>query len=137
MQYGWPSSERRSGLGPLEVQGMATYRMKKESRAASADGVVVRSHAFRHKPVADLAFWSEAVRTHLLGQGYVLQRETDLTGAHWLEWAVPSRTEDLTYVTVIYPMGRRIEVIEAAGTAERVEQHRDAILQAVQQAVAE
>ncbi len=129
------TTSRHPSLGPLDVDGMASYRLKREFRATSPDGVVVRIRAFKHKPKADVAFWAEAVQTHLLGEGYILQRDVPLDGARWLEWAVPSSTEELTYTTVVRPSGRRIELVEIAGTAERVEARRGAILTALKVAL--
>jgi hypothetical protein len=137
LRYPYATTARRPGLGALEVDGMATYRRKKEFRATSPDGVVVRTRAFKHKPRADLSFWSEAVQTHLVGQGYILQRDEALGEARWLEWAVPSSTEELTYVTAIRPNGRKLELVEVAGTAERVEGRRDAVLVGLKQVLGE
>ncbi len=128
LQSNHATTARKPRIGLLDVDGMASYRMKREFRATSPDGVVVRTRAFKHKPRADLAFWAEAVQTHLLGQGYILQRSEDIGDMTWLEWAVPSSTEELTYVTAVRPNGGRIELVEVAGTAERVETHRDAVV---------
>jgi len=127
----WHRGDKRTGLDPVAIDGFANYRMKRESRATSPDGVVVRTRAVRHKPKAELDYWSESIQTHLLAQGYVLLAEEELSGARWLEWGIPVGQEDHTYVVVVKPDGGRIELVEAAGPSEAFMSRRDAVLAGV------
>jgi len=127
----WHRGDKRTGLAPLAVEGFANYRLKRESRATSPDGVVVRTRAVKHKPKAELGYWSEAVQTHLLAHGYVLLAEEDLGDAVWLEWAIPVGQEDHTYVVVVQPSGGRVELVEAAGPSEAFMGRREAVLTGV------
>lgn len=130
------TTARRPSVGRPTIDGFAVYREKKEFRAASPEGVVVRTRAVKHKPRADVAFWTEAVQSHLVAHGYRLVRDEEVSGARWLEWVVPVGEEDHTYVTVLRPAGGRIDVVEAAGIAETWEARRDAVRAGVAAALA-
>jgi len=136
LRRSWHRGDKRTGLPRLEVEGFANYKLKRESRATSPDGVVVRSRAVKHKPRAELAYWTEAVQTHLMAHGYVLLADEELPGARWLEWAIPVGQEDHTYVVTVKPDGRRLELVEAAGPSEAFMARRDAVLAGVEAAVA-
>jgi len=125
------TTAKRPGVGRPAVAGFAAYRLKKEYRASSPDGVVLRTRAFKHKPKADLEFWTEAVQTHLVGKGYTLVRDEAVAGGRWLEWGVPVGEEDHAYVTWIRPDGGRVDLVEVAGVAERFEARRDALVAAI------
>lgn len=128
---GRKGDDKRSGLPELTVDGFATYRYRKEQRAASPDGVVLRTRAVKHKPKAELAYWTEAVQTHLLEQGYVPLADEALPGARWLEWGVPVGEVDHTYVVVVKPSGSRLELVEVAGPSEAVMGRRQELLESV------
>ena len=123
-----PTTAKRPKVGRPDIEGFATYRLKKEFRASSPDGVVVRTRAVKHKPRADIAFWAEAVQTHMLSHGYTLVRDEAVPGGRWLEWGIPVGEEDHTYVTLIRPRGRKLDIVEVAGVSEAFEARRDAIV---------
>jgi hypothetical protein len=127
--------DKRTGLPPVQVEGFAPYKGRKEHRAASPDGVLLRTRAVKHKPRAELSYWTEAVQTHLSTQGYTLLADEELPGARWLEWGLPVGEVDHTYVVVVKPDGRRIQLVEIEGPSEEVVARREALLAGVRSAL--
>jgi len=127
--------DKRTGLPPLDVEGFAPYKGKKEFRAASPDGVLLRTRAVKHKPKAELSYWTEAVQTHLVAQGYTLLADEELPGARWLEWVLPVGEVDHTYVVVVKPDGNRLQLVELVGPSEAIMGRRDALRAAIEAAV--
>ncbi len=127
----------RRGAGPSGVlpAGFAPYRSKHAWRAASPDGVVYRERSERHKPKADLTFWREALKNRMLSAGYQLVDEGELTrgatpGA-WIELTAPVGPVDYRYIVAIFPEGRRLRIIEAAGDTVPYTARREALLAAI------
>ena len=126
----------RPGASAPPPDGFSAYRRpRRDARAISPDEVIYRVRAARHRPRADLAFWSEAMKNRQLEAGYHLLRETALDTGRLqgtvLELTAPLGEEDYTYLVGVFPSGRRLIIVEAAGPIAAFEDRREAILAAV------
>ena len=114
-------------------KGFAALEGGRVYRAVSPEGVRLQVRSVRNEPRQEIAFWAEALRTHLASQGYRPAGEPQRFRAgkrdgRLFEWSMPYGTETWTYVTGVMVAGRRIVVVEAAGERELFKKHRDAVL---------
>lgn len=93
-------------------------------RMITADGVMLKVREVENYPLADLAFWVDAMRRHLEQQGYALQGEPRLfdtkagrKGAR-LVFVVPRGQEDWVLGETVFVVGERIVLVETAGPYE-------------------
>jgi hypothetical protein len=94
-------------------------------RMITADGVMLKVRKVENYPEAPLAFWVEAMKRHLVEQGYAAQGEPrsfetrkGLRGARLL-FLVPRSTEDWVLGETIFVVGKRIVLVESAGPYPR------------------
>jgi hypothetical protein len=117
--------------------GFAPYKAKKAFRAVSPDGVVFRVRAAEHEPEADLSFWKEAMGKRMVEAGYQVLAESEIsasgTAGTLLELTAPYGTDDYSYLLAIFPAGKEIVIVEAAGEVATFAARRDAIIQAIGQ----
>jgi hypothetical protein len=117
-------------------EGFAPYKAKEAFRAVSPDGVVFRVRAAEHEPEADLPFWKEAMHKRMEDAGYQVQAEADITASGtpgtMLELTAPYGTDDYSYLLAIFPAGKRIVIVEAAGEVADFAARRDAIVAAIE-----
>ena len=115
--------------------GFAPYESKKLYRAVSPDGVVFRVRAAEHEPEADLAFWKEAMHERMEAAGYNFLSEAEVqasgTQGTLLELTAPYGTDDYTYLLAVFPAGKELVIVEAAGEISRFAARREAVLAAV------
>lgn len=115
----------------------SAWKKRGRYRAASSDNVMVRIRTVKDKAEADLEFWREAVRTRMDGAGYRVISESDLLAdgdpGAVIELAAPLGTEDWSYLIAMFPSGRRIVLVEAAGEVSDFAARRDAIVEAIEQ----
>jgi len=135
-QYDHRGEGPRAGLTPTAPEGFSAYRKGREYRAVSPDEVVYRVRAAKHEPEAELAFWREAVRVRMAEAGYtVLREQTIATSAGregaLIELAAPFGQTDFSYLIAVFPAGRKIILVEAAGEVERFEARREAMEAAI------
>ncbi len=116
-------------------EGFAPYKAKKAYRAVAPDGVVFRVRTAKHEPEADLAFWKEAMTKRMAEAGYNHHAESDIsasgTPGTLLELTAPYGTDDYSYMLAIFPAGKKLVIVEAAGEVATLEARRDAILEAI------
>ena len=116
--------------------GFVRYEESKDFRFITADGVRLQGRRVENKPVANLAFWQDALKEHLEKRGYTFQTadcfqtKLGLDGCT-LEFAVPSGAEDWTQSETIFVQGDDVLLIEAAGPYERYAPRRAGITQAL------
>jgi len=117
-------------------EGFSAWKRRGRYRAASPDNVMFRIRSVKHKPKADLEFWREAVRNRMRDAGYRLIDEADVTASGtegaMLELAAPIGSEDWSYLVAMFPRGRRIVLVEAAGEVSAFAERREAIVDAVE-----
>ncbi|MBN1335476.1 MAG: DUF4349 domain-containing protein [Deltaproteobacteria bacterium] len=128
-------STRARRVRPEAPDGFARYPKDKAFRAASPDDVLFRVRTERHEPDADLAFWKEALLKRMTDAGYRKLEEKDVvagsTPGYLLQLTAPLGVDDALYVVAVFPVGRRLVVVEAAGEVSRVRARMDAILAAI------
>lgn len=88
------------------------------------DGVRLKAREVKNEPKADLAFWTDALKRHLIAKGYAAKAERCFdtqAGKHGctLEWLVPRGNEDWVFATTLFVTGDRVTVVEAAGPFAR------------------
>lgn len=104
------ASYGKAGTGPL--------------RAVSPEGVLFSVRARKNEPKADLAFWREAMKTHMSQSGYRIVEDTSCAmggaPAGLLKLAAPVGDRDFLYWVAfsLSPDGEEILVAEAAGEAK-------------------
>lgn len=115
--------------------GFAPGRHHAHTFAVSPDDIVFRVRTAKNKPVADLAFCKEAMRTRMKDAGYHVVGESDIAAGALpgalIELSAPDGQQDDTYLIAIFVDGKRILVAEAAGEAGRFQARREAILAAI------
>jgi hypothetical protein len=116
-------------------EGFAAFRLKRGFAAVSPDDVVYRVRTTRNRPKADLAYWTEALRTRLVEAGYRLVGEGAMPSAggegRYLELVAPDGERDARWLVVLFVDDRTITVIESAGEAARFAARRDAVVKAI------
>lgn len=129
---GGSRGEKLSGVTVPVPDGFARYDNKSRPwRAVSPDGVLMQVRAEEHKPEATLDFWQEALRKRMADAGYTFVAERELTAGgvkgYLLELAAPMGTEDCSYWVAVFPDGKRLVVVEAAGEAGLFQARAEAI----------
>jgi len=129
---GWT---RARGVRADVPVGFARYPKGKAFRAASPDDVLFRVRTERHRPDATLAFWKEALRKRMTDAGYRFLSERDVkagtTPGYLLELTAPLGVDDALYLVAVFPAGRRLVVVEAAGEVSEAKARLDVILAAI------
>ena len=115
--------------------GFAPYKAKKAFRAVSPDGVVFRVRSAEHEPEADLAFWKEAMSKRMVEAGYQVLAEGEIqagsTPGTMLELTAPYGTDDYSYLLAVFPAGKELVIVEAAGEVATFAARKDAIVTAI------
>ena len=115
--------------------GFAPYKAKKAYRAVSPDGVVFRVRAAEHEPEADLEFWKEAMQKRMVEAGYNVQTQAEVSAGAvpgtLLELTAPYGTDDYSYLLAVFPVGKELVIVEAAGEVATFGERREAIMEAI------
>lgn len=112
--------------GFAEIDGRGAYR------AVSPEGMRYRVRILKNRPAKDMQFWSEALRSHLLKEGYRLNGEPrslengDTPGV-LCEWVLPYGNESYVYLTALMVSGRTIILAEAAAAYPVFLRYREAL----------
>jgi hypothetical protein len=130
-----PRGTRRYREG-IVADGFAPYTMRREARAVSPDNVLLRVRAEKHRPEADLAFWQEALLERMVAAGYRQAGDPEPITVDGVQGALvtfnaPVGVDDYAYMVGIFPDGKRLYIVEAAGEISRFEPRREAIEAAV------
>jgi Domain of unknown function (DUF4349) len=128
------------GSKKLEVEiphepprGFAELQTTDWFSAMSPEGMIFRIRLIKNLPVQDLQFWSEALTTHLLNEGYVsISTENEFNTAQntglFSEWTVPFKNDTYKYLSGVMVSDNSIAVIEAAADHSIYNQHRESIV---------
>ncbi len=115
--------------------GFAPGKKKRRFVAVSPDDVVFRVRTAKNKPVADLAFWKEAMVTRMTEAGYRVASQGDIQAngvpGALLEVSAPDGQQDAAYLIAVFVDGRRLVVAEAAGEVGRFAARRAAVIDAI------
>jgi hypothetical protein len=116
-------------------RGFAVFQGKESYRAISPEGVVLEVRMLENEPSQDLAFWTEALETHLTNAGYRrIGKESFSSPAGQgvvFEWLAPVGGEDWAYMTAFTVGPDRIALFEAAGPVPDYRRHRSSLLESV------
>ena len=85
----------------------------------SPDGFKAAIKSEKNKPEKNTAFWAEALRTQLEGEGYLILSEKPYTSDNleWVSftWLLPKGQRYYKYMTALSVRDKRIFIMEAAG----------------------
>jgi hypothetical protein len=131
-QPGSGSAAPRVALRPPAGYAEAGAARDGSYRALSPEGLPFRVRSFRDEPAKELAFWTEALKSHLVKEGYRPNGEGrsfqagNLPGSAQ-EWVVPYGQESYVYLTALLVAGERILLIEAGGPYELYVEYRPSL----------
>jgi hypothetical protein len=112
--------------------GFALFTGTESYQAISPEGVVLELRVLENEPPQDLAFWTEALETHLTRAGYRQRRKESFSSPAGegisFEWIAPVAGEDWVYLTAFVVEGERIALVEAAGPYAQYTLHRDSLM---------
>jgi hypothetical protein len=108
---------------PFRMQAPEAFKRFEETddfRYITADGVRLRGRLLKNEPIADLAFWREALRGHLEKRGYVFQSEDCFRTAAGLDgctldFVLPHGAEDWVHSETLFVRGEDLMLVEVAG----------------------
>jgi hypothetical protein len=117
--------------------GFAKARSRRYYSAISPEGMRYRVRTVRNYPRKELDFWNEALKNHLLEEGYQLLgkgEDFSTTTAQGIlyEWVVPYGSGDYIFLTAIIPAGKRVLIAEAAGEYNIYSRYRESIHESLQ-----
>jgi len=117
-------------------EGFAEENAGNVYRAVSPEGVSMRVRTVRNYPKKELSFWRDALRSHLLDEGYRILNDENFTAGTregvMYEWGLPYGQKDYIYLTAVIPAGRRIIIAEAAGEHILYGKYRKALHESLQ-----
>ncbi len=110
------------GCMPFSAQvpeGFASSSEGKSLLIYSPDGLKAEIKTEKNYPRKDTAFWAEALKTQLEGEGYLLADEKPFSSINLegicFTWLLPLGHEYYKYMTAISVKGGKIYIMEAAG----------------------
>ncbi len=117
--------------------GFAQMRSRRHYSAVSPEGMRFRVRTVRNYPRKELDFWNEALRNHLLDEGYRLLNSgedfsTPTAQGTLYEWVVPYGSGDYIFLTAIIPAGKKVLIVEAAGEYTIYSRYRESIHESLQ-----
>jgi hypothetical protein len=136
-QPGSGSAAPRVNLKPPAGYAEAAAARDGSYRALSPEGLPFRVRAFRNEPAKDLAFWTEALKSHLAKEGYRRNGEGtsfqsgNLPGSAQ-EWVVPYGQESYVYLTALLVAGERLLMIEAGGPYKLYAEYRPSLQESLE-----
>lgn len=85
----------------------------------SPDGFKASIKNEKNRPEKNTAFWAEALKTQLEGEGYLIVSEKPFTSDNleWVSftWLLPKGQSYYKYMTALSVRGKKIFIMEAAG----------------------
>jgi hypothetical protein len=100
------------------------YEQAEGLRLITTDGVEVSAREVPHYPKADLPFWTDALKRHLLQRGYAFQEQGCFRTAKGLDgctldFLLPRGAQDWVLSETLFVLGERLVLVEAAGPFAR------------------
>lgn len=98
--------------------------------AFSPEGMHYRVRVVRNYPRQELAFWSDALKSHLIDEGYGLlygsdEFDTEDGDGAFYEWVIPYGASAYIYLTAVVVEKRKILIAECGGEYNLYTAHRD------------
>ena len=129
-------SAPRPHLKASVPEGFARAKTRGTYQAVSPEGMRYRVRAVRNEPSQAIEFWGDALKNHLLAEGYRLSNPGQPFTAGkragiLYEWLLPYGSEDHIYLTALVVSGRRILVAEAAAQHTVYGKYRTAVIESL------
>lgn len=108
---------------PYQLDAPSAFRRyddSSEPKWITADGVMLKVRSVDNYPKADLQFWVEAMREHLVRQGYAatstrcFKTKAQLEGCR-LDFMLPHGNEDWVLSETVFVIDDDVHLVEAAG----------------------
>jgi len=118
--------------GFAEVQSIGYAASQAAYKAVSPEGLLYRVRTEANYPPQSLDFWAEALKNHLVKEGYTIVGDGESFQAGELpgvifEWVMPYGQESYIYLTAIIVSEEKIAIAEAAAEHSIYHEHRDAL----------
>jgi hypothetical protein len=100
------------------------YEQSSEPKWITSDGVMLKVRSVENYPKASLDFWVEAMREHLVRQGYAststhcFKTKRQLPGCR-LDFLLPHGNEDWVLSETLFVLDDDVHLVEAAGPYSR------------------
>ena len=112
---------------PYSMAPPASFKRFEESRQfkwITADGVMLKAREVDNYPEAPLDFWVDAMKRHMVAQGYVAKGDRCFDTqkgrkACTVDFMLPHGAEDWVLSETLFVVGEDIVLVEAAGPFER------------------
>jgi hypothetical protein len=112
---------------PYTMEGPKSFKRfhdTREFKMITADGVMLRAREVDNYPKAALDFWVDAMKLHLVEQGYALKstncfKTENNRDACTLDFLLPHGVEDWAFSETIFVVDDTIVLVEVAGPYER------------------
>jgi hypothetical protein len=100
------------------------YEESKDPKWITSDGVMLKVRRVDNYPKADLQFWVEAMREHMLRQGYAATptqcfRTTNKLDGCRVDFVLPNGSEDWVMSETLFVVDEDVHLVEAAGPYAR------------------
>ncbi len=122
---------------PATPAGFSAWKDHTQYRAVSSDGVMYRVRSEKHEPQGELLFWKEAMKQRMVAAGYQVASEAEVEAGPvrgaMLEVRAPLGEQDWTYLVAVFPIGKKLVLVEAAAEITKMEARKTAILAAMSQ----
>jgi len=118
-------------------EGFAPLETEQQYAAMSPEGMVYRVRVMENSPKQTLEFWTEALRTHLVDEGYnPIGGDTGFKAGEIdgsiLEWTLPHRGETYKYFTAVMVQDEKIALAEATAIHDVYDLHQEAIRDSIE-----
>ena len=112
---------------PYTMEAPKSFKRFHDTRAfkmITADGVMLRAREVDNYPEADLDFWVDAMKRHLVERGYAHKstgcfKTSRGRDACTLDFLLPHGAEDWAFSETLFVVGDTIVLVEVAGPYER------------------
>ena len=111
-------------------EGFARAKTRGAYQAVSPEGMRYRVRAVRNEPSQAIEFWGDALKNHLLVEGYRLSNPGQPFTAG-KRAGILYESEDHVYLTALVVSGRRILVAEAAAQHTVYGKYRTAVIESL------
>ena len=118
-------------------EGFAKYKVPRETRGASFDGVLFRARQYKGKQIADNDFWSEALVNRMNQAGYFGYNGQEISmekldnDFRLIRTLAPLGEEDYSYWIAFRVMKNNVFIVESAGEVSIFEKHKESVVQAI------
>lgn len=108
-----------SHISVIPPEGFAELAGRGSYRAVSPEGMLYRIRSIKNVPQKDIEFWGDALKNHLVKEGYRLRDEaesfeSEVQDGLAYQWVLPYGNESYLYLTALIVTDKTITLAEAA-----------------------